>query len=166
MAEVRIEYIRPGKDRTIFVEQLVSLDTVCLKTYKTLPPEVEQSLTRALVADGLIAPHQHAVSIAKTYFFQQNFDLLEFYDQNGGLLGYYSDIGTPLASTRDGFTMTDWFLDLWLDPHGRMLELDVDEFEEAVAQKLLSRPESDQARRTFDRLIEEVNKGIYPHAYR
>lgn len=166
MTEIRIEYVRPGKDTTIFVEELVSLNSICLKTFKTLPPEIVVPLSRTLVAEGLIASHQKAVSIAKTYFFREHFDLLEFYDQNGDLLGYYSDIGTPLARTRDGYTMTDWFLDLWLDPQGRLLELDVDEFEEAVAQKLLSRPESDQARQTFDRLIEEVNKGIYPHAYR
>ena len=166
MTEIRIEYIRPGKDRTVFVEQLVSLDTVCLKTFKTLPPGIAEPLSRTLVANGLIVPQQSAVSIAKTYFFRENFDLLEFYDQNGDLLGYYSDIGTPLASARDGYTMTDWFLDLWLSPRGRLIELDVDEFEEAVAHKLLSGSESDQARRTFDRLIEEVSKGIYPHAYR
>lgn len=166
MTEIRIEYIRPGKDRTIFVEQLISLDTVRLKTFKTLPTEIAESLSRTLVADGLIAPHQRAVSIAKTYFFRQNFDLLEFYDQSGDLLGFYSDIATPLASTGDGYTMTDWFLDIWLSPSGRLIELDVDEFEEAVARKLISGSESDRARRTFDRLIEEVHRGTYPHAYR
>ena len=166
MTEIRIQYIRPGKDTTIFVEELVSVDSACLKTFKTLPPEIVARLTHSLVSEGLIASPQKAVSIAKTYFFREHFDLLEFYDQSGDLLGYYSDIGTPLARTRDGYTMTDWFLDLWLDPQGRLLELDVDEFEEAIAQKLLSGPESDQARRTFDRLIQEASRGIYPHAYR
>lgn len=166
MAEIRIKYIRPGKDTTIFVEQLISLDCVRLKTFKTLPPETIVSLSQTLVAEGMIASHQKAVSIAKTYFFNEYFDLLEFFDQDGDLLGYYSDIGTPLTMAEDGYTMTDWFLDLWLDPQGRLLELDMDEFEEAVAQKLLSRLEGDQARRTFDRLIEEVKHGIYPHAYR
>lgn len=165
MTEIRIKYIRPGKDTAIFVEQLVSLDSVRLKTFKTLPPEIIVSLSQTLVAEGMIASHQKAVSIAKTYFFNEYFDLLEFYDQHGDLLGYYSDIGTPLATAEDGYTMTDWFLDLWLDPHGRLLELDVDEFEEAVARKLLSRLERDQARRTFDRLIEEVKQGVYPRAY-
>lgn len=166
MTVIKIEYIRPGKDATIFVEELISMDSRCLKTFKTLPPEIVAPLTRKLLADGLIAPHQKAVSIAKTYFFREHFDLLEFYDQQGDLLGYYSDISTPLTKTRDGYTMTDWFLDLWLSPEGKLIELDVDEFEEAVAQKLLSDSESDRALRTFNRLIEEVNQGIYPHTYR
>lgn len=166
MTEIQIEYIRPGKGTSLFVEDLVSVDAVCLKTFKVLPPDVVMSLARSLVADGLIAPDQKACAIAKTYFFQEYFNLLEFYDENGALLGYYSDIGTPLVKIETGYTMTDWFLDLWLHPGGSLIELDVDEFEQAVESGLLTDPEIEIARLTFARLIAEVQGGIYPDVYR
>lgn len=166
MTEIHIEYIRPGKDTSFYVEDLVFVDARRLKTFKLLPPDVVARLNRSLIAEGLIAPHQRAVMISKTYFFDENFNLLAFCDEDGNLLGYYSDIGTPLIRTEDGYRMTDWFLDIWLDADGTLIELDLDEFEEAITQNLLSRIEIDRARTTFARLIEEVKKGIYPYAYR
>ena len=166
MTNIQIEYIRPGKGTSLFVEDLLSIDADGISTYKVLPPEVVLSLARSLAADALIAPDQKACAIAKTYFFEEYFNLLEFYDENGALLGYYSDIGTPLVKTETGYTMTDWFLDLWLHPDGCLIELDVDEFEQAALSGLLTGPEIEIARRTFARLIAEVPKGIYPHAYR
>jgi predicted RNA-binding protein associated with RNAse of E/G family len=165
MAEIRIEYIRPGKGTTFYIEELVFMDALCLKTFKTLPPEIISALAQGMVAEGMIAPHQKAVMVAKTYFFKEHFNLLEFRDENRNLLGYYSDIGTPLATTQEGYSMTDWFLDIWLKPDGSLMELDIDEFEEAISKNLLSSQEVDQARSTFARLIEEVKNGIYPHAY-
>jgi predicted RNA-binding protein associated with RNAse of E/G family len=165
MAEIRIEYIRPGKGTTFYIEELVFMDALCLKTFKTLPPEIISALAQGMVAEGMIAPHQKAVMVAKTYFFKEHFNLLEFRDENRNLLGYYSDIGTPLATTQEGYSMTDWFLDIWLKPDGSLMELDIDEFEEAISKNLLSSQQVDQARSTFARLIEEVKNGIYPHAY-
>lgn len=166
MTEIQIEYIRPGKEITFYMEDLVSIDFLRLKTFKILTPEIVTRLARSLVSEGLIAPGQKAYRIAKTYFFYEHFNLLEFYGEHGDLLGYYSDIGTPLAKTENGYRMTDWFLDIWLGPDGQLIELDVDEFEEAISRNLLSSLEIEQARTTFARLIEEINKGIYPHAYR
>jgi predicted RNA-binding protein associated with RNAse of E/G family len=165
MTEIQIEYIRPGKGTSLFIESLVSVDALCLKTFKVLPTDVVTSLARSLVADGLLAPHQKACAIAKTYFFEEHFNLLEFYGEDGELLGYYSDIGTPLRKTETGYAMTDWFLDIWLSPGGRLVELDVDEFEQAVSAGLLTSPEVETAQMTFARLIAEVQEGIYPNAY-
>jgi predicted RNA-binding protein associated with RNAse of E/G family len=165
MTEIRIEYIRPGKETSFYIEDLVYIDSMRLKTFKTLLPENASRLAQGMVSAGMIEPHQKAVMVAKTYFFREHFNLLEFRDENREMLGYYSDIGTPLAKTEDGYSMTDWFLDIWLKPDGVLMELDIDEFEEAISQNLLSSLEVDRARSTFARLIEEVNKGIYPNAY-
>ena len=165
MPEIRIEYVRPGKETSFYIEDLVYIDSLRLKTFKTLPPEIASRLAQSMVAEGLIAPHQQAVMVAKTYFFKEHFNLLEFRDENRNLLGYYSDIGTPLSKTEDGYMMTDWFLDIWLKPDGVLMELDIDEFEEAISQNLLSSLEVDQAHTAFARLIEEVKKGIHPSAY-
>lgn len=165
MTQIRIEYIRPGKETTIYIEDLVSMDSACLRTFKVLPPAISASLTPGLISAGLILPDRQVGSIAKTYFFHEHFDLLEFRDKNGNLLGHYSDICTPLVQMHDGFQMTDWFLDIWLHADGTLIELDIDEFEEAISQNLLSSLELDRARTTFARLIEEAKNGIYPQAY-
>jgi predicted RNA-binding protein associated with RNAse of E/G family len=165
MAEIHLEYIRPGKGTSFYVDELVSVDATRLKTFVRLSQETASALTQNLIVAGMIAPHQSAVSIAKTFFFDEHFDLLIFYGENGDLLGYYSDIGSRLTKTDDGYLMTDWFLDIWLAPDGTLIELDVDEFEEAISQNLLSTLEVDQARATFARLIAEAKKGSYPFAY-
>ena len=165
MTEIQIEYVRPGKGTTFYFEDLVFMDAVCLKTFKILPPEIVSALAQGMVAEGMIAPHQKAVMVAKTYFFKEHFNLLEFRDENRNLLGYYSDIGTPLAKTEAGYSMTDWFLDIWLKPDGSLMELDIDEFEEAISRNLMSSPEVDRARSTFARLIAEAKTGIYPSTY-
>jgi predicted RNA-binding protein associated with RNAse of E/G family len=141
------------------------VDFLCLKTFKTLPPEVVSALAQGMVAEGMIAPQEKTVMVAKTYFFKEHFNILEFLDEDRNLLGYYSDIGTPLTQTEEGYRMTDWFLDIWLKPDGSLMELDIDEFEEAIFMNLLSSPEVDRARSTFARLIAEAKTGIYPQAY-
>jgi predicted RNA-binding protein associated with RNAse of E/G family len=166
MTKIRIEYIRPGKETHYYLDDLVSIDSDRLKTFVKLPAERAVTLTKNLVAARLIAPDRYATAIAKTFFFDEYFDLLEFYDEKGDLLGYYSDIASPLVKTDEGYIMTDWFLDIWLGTDGRLIELDLDEFEEAVAQNLLSNLEIEQARATFARLIEEARTGVYPHRYR
>ena len=163
--EVRIHYIRPGKEVTDYVENLVSVNEHYIKTFNPFPNAVVESLTNALRKNGFISQNQIATSITKIYFFDQHFDLLLFQDEQGEILGYYSDIGTPLIKTADGYQMTDWFLDIWLSPDGTLFELDLDEFEEALSKNLISAAEAEIARRTFARLIEEVKQGIYPHAY-
>ena len=148
------------------MEDLVSIESGSLKTFKSLPPEIVSSLSFAqpdyrridrLPSTGLYH--------CKNIFFHEHFNLLEFRDGNGNLLGHYSDIGTPLAKAQDGYVMTDWFLDIWLSPDGRLIELDLDEFEEAITQNLHATHEVNQARATFARLVEEVKSGIYPRAY-
>ena len=163
--EVRIRYIRPGKDVTDFVEDLIAENEHFIKTFKTFPDEIVESLTQGLRKNGFIAQDQVTTSITKIYFFDEHFDVLLFHDERGEILGYYSDIGTPLIKTADGYQMTDWFLDIWLSPDGTLFELDLDEFEEALSKNLISAIEAEIARSTFARLIEEVKQGIYPHAY-
>jgi len=163
--EIKIKYIRPGKGVTEFVEDLVAEGEQYLKTFKVFSNEIIESLTQSLRNHGLIAEHQITTSVTKIYFLDEYFDLLLFHDARGEILGYYSDIGTPVIRTPDGYQMTDWFLDIWLSPDGTLFELDLDEFEEALSNNLLNAREAEIARSTFARLIDEVKQGIYPHTY-
>jgi predicted RNA-binding protein associated with RNAse of E/G family len=163
---VRIEYIRPGKEITYYEEDFVSQDDVCLRTFKTLPPDISEHLSRALLKQGLILPGQQVFTIGKTYFFAEPFNLLEFRETNGDLLGYYSDIGEPtIQLDSNTFQMTDLFLDIWLYPDGRLLELDWDEFEEAIENQMITSAQADIAREAMKRLVAEVKEDIYPSSY-
>ena len=163
---IRIEYIRPGKETTYYEEDFLSQDGICLRTHKTLPSDIAENLSRALQKQNLIAADQRAVIIRKTYFFTEPFNLLEFCDRDGSILGYYSDIGEPLLQlTPDTFQMIDLYLDIWLFPDGRLLELDWDEFEEAIQKQVISPAQADLARRAIKRLVVEVEQGIYPAKY-
>ena len=163
---IRIEYIRPGKETTYYEEDLVVQDETCLRTFKTLPPDISDHLSRALQKQGLILPGQQVFTIRKTYFFAEPFNLLEFRGANDDLLGHYSDIGEPVVKLASGdYQMTDLFLDIWLFPDGRLLELDWDEFEEAIEHKVITAGQADLARETMQRLVHEVEQGMYPREY-
>lgn len=163
--EVAIEYIRPGKDVQQFVEDLVFEDEHYLKTFKIFPESIAGRLTQSLRDNGFINESQRTTSITKVYFFHEHFNLLQFHDENRQTLGYYSDVGTPLIKTASGYQMTDWFLDIWLSPDGKLFELDMDEFEVALSNNLISESDAAVARNTFSRLINEVKLGVYPHSY-
>jgi predicted RNA-binding protein associated with RNAse of E/G family len=162
---VTIEYIRPGKEINYYEEDLVFEDDEYIKTTKHLPDTIADKLTESLRENKFITEDQRCTHVSKIYFFHEYFDLLEFQNEKLELLGYYSDVGTPLTRASNGFQMTDWFLDIWLSPDGTLFELDVDEFEEALSKDLLTEQEAEIARSTFARLIEEVKQGIYPNKY-
>jgi predicted RNA-binding protein associated with RNAse of E/G family len=164
--KIRIEYIRPGKDVTYYEEEFFAQDETCLRTFKTLPEEISINLSNALLSQKLIEPGQRVGTISKLYFFNEPFNLLEFRATDGSLLGHYSDIGEPVIQLSPAeFQMTDLFLDLWLLPDGRLLELDWDEFEEAIEKKVITTAQADLARDTMRRLVDETKRGIYPKRY-
>ena len=162
---VTVEYIRPGKETNYYTGDLIAENEAGIKTAKHLPDEVAKRITRGLHEGGFITRAQRCEYISKVYFFNEHFNLIQFQDEEQRTLGYYSDIGTPLTRTEHGFRMTDWFLDIWLSPDGTLVELDLDEFEEALHKGLLTPAEAEIARGTFARLIEEAKQGKYPREY-
>ena len=163
---VRIEYIRPGKETTYYEEDFFAQDESCLRTFKTLPNDISMRLSRSLVKQELIKPDQRVGTISKVYFFAEPFNLLTFQEIDGTLLGHYSDIGEPAIRISDTeIRMTDLFLDIWLFPDGKLLELDWSEFEEAIQNRIITSTQADMARSTMQRLVNETAKGIYPSRY-
>ena len=163
---VRMKYIRPGKETTYYEEDFVAQDKICLRTYTTLPENIVEYISRALQSQNLIKSHQRAAAISKTYFFTEPFNLLEFRDRDGTLLGHYSDIGEPVLQLSPNiYQMTDLYLDVWLQPDGRLRELDWDEFEVALQEQILTPTQAELARATMQRLVREADEGIYPAKY-
>ena len=162
----RIEYIRPGKEVTYYEEDLFSQDETCVRTFKTLPEDIAIKLSDSLLQQGLIQPHQRVGTIAKVYFFTEPFNLLEFRELDGTLLGHYSDIGEPATRISENqIQMTDLFLDIWLLPNGSLLEMDWDEFEEAIEKQVITSAQAELARDAMKRLVDEAGRGVYPSKY-
>ena len=51
---VRIEYIRPGKEITYYEDDFVFQDETCLRTFKTIPPDIADR--RPAVRRGMSVP--------------------------------------------------------------------------------------------------------------
>lgn len=163
---VRIRYIRPGKEVTYYEEDFFAKDKTCLRTFKKLPDDISMQLSKALVDQNLIQPAQRVGTIEKLYFFKEPFNLLIFREMDGTLLGHYSDIGEPaIQLSPTEFQMTDLFLDIWLFPDGRLLELDWDEFKEAIQKQLITSEQVQLARNAMQRLVDETAQGVYPLEY-
>jgi predicted RNA-binding protein associated with RNAse of E/G family len=162
---VRIHYERPGQEVTLYTEGFISDDGARLVTKTLIPPPFAVKLTARLRGFGHIGPTDEIASVRKVYFYGEYFDLLEFRDPTGRLLGHYSDICTPLQKIDSEYYVTDLFLDLWHYPDGRILELDWDEFAATIEQGLLAPENIETAKITLKRLAEEAASGLYPARY-
>lgn len=165
MHTVTIHHIRPGKEEQIFREGFVSDDHHGLSTLTKLSEEDSRSLTQRLQSGGFIESNETIRSLSKYYPNGEPFNLLVFRDRNGEPLGYYSDIAMPLRKVDDGYELVDLFLDIWLKPDGTLLELDLDEFQDAIAKDLITEQQQALARTAFERLKEEAKHGLYPQKY-
>jgi hypothetical protein len=163
--QVRVTYTRPGKQTTIYLEDLVADDGRRLTTSKALPPDIQQLLTEALIRQNLMPPGRTIGRLRKHYFFAEYFNVLEFIDTEGEVVGYYSDIMTPLRRGEGSFFGTDLFLDVWMAPGQPALGLDEDEFAQAIKEGLVSPEDEAQAWRAYRRLLEEAERGLYPYEH-
>jgi predicted RNA-binding protein associated with RNAse of E/G family len=80
------------------------------------------------------------------------------------LLGYYSDIATPLRKVDGEYFLTDLMLDLWVFPDKTFREVDWDEFEDAVQNGLIAADLQEKALSTMNRLRAETGRGVFPLA--
>jgi len=165
MTQVHIHYHRILEGTTIYIEDLAADDGRCLQTFVDLPQHHRHSISAELWALGVLPPPQMVATIRKFYFYHEPFDVLAFYDTEGRLTGYYSDVALPLTRPNGEYHITDLFLDLWLTAEGAVHALDWDEFEAACAAGVLSPDLQDLARQTLQRLLAEINAGVYPSRY-
>ena len=162
---IELEYIRPGKGIHVYQNGLVRTHAAGLKFHDQFAPDAAAELTAMMLHNGWIGPEQRVDSITKYCFFGEYFDILLWYDTQGKLIGFYSDIATPLQKTATGYSMTDLFLDLWISPSGELTELDWDEFAEACEQGLLDAQTIEHAQTTMQRIVAEAATGHFPFAY-
>jgi predicted RNA-binding protein associated with RNAse of E/G family len=160
-----IHYTRPGKGLTVYTEGFVFDDGQRVRTYTELSEEAQAGLTEALQKQHLMSGGRRVGAIRKHYFYAEPFNVLEFFDTDGQLIAYYSDITTLLTKADGVYALTDLWLDMWLTPDGVFSELDWDEFEEAIAAGLATPAWQTLARATMARLKAEAASGVYPQKY-
>jgi predicted RNA-binding protein associated with RNAse of E/G family len=165
LPRITLHFTRIGKPPRVFQDGLLEDNGVRLKTFSPLPPEVSQALSTSFQEEKLLKSGQWITGVAKFIFFKEYFSIMQFLDHAGQVLGVYTDIATPLQRTPDGYHLTDLCLDLWLTPEGRVSILDEEEFEQACRDGLIAPRLARTARLTLERLLGEIDAGIFPGNY-
>lgn len=166
MQRAVIHYYRYNRPPAIYQEGFLEDDGRRLRTYTVIPPEFSSRLAASWVADGLLPAGTALHSLKKYMFYGEYFTILELFDSGGNVLGYYSDISTPLEKNHDDeYELRDLILDLWVFPDGRVKELDWDEFVLAERRQVISTRLAGIARRTLKRIVAETQAGKFPYAY-
>jgi predicted RNA-binding protein associated with RNAse of E/G family len=154
---VLIHYLRPPDRKEIFRQRLV-LDK----------REVKVTLAQNVPFDPPIRIHGNVVLEAGSDAVWFTFpglwhDIGRFHRADGSFTGIYANILTPPVMGGDHtWHTTDLFLDIWIDPRGRLEILDGDQLEEALDRGWVS---SETARRAWEeaRWIEcRFNEGTWP----
>jgi len=149
-----------------FVENFLAEDEYRLTTHAVVPVEHREGLSAKFWSGGLLPNSVRVASLRKHFFFSEWFDILAWFDEAGRFAGYYTDIATPLRRVGPGeYATTDLFLDFWQAPSRPALELDLDEFDEALTAGLLPPDLADGARASFERVQREIALGIFPYRY-
>ena len=161
-----IHYYRYNRPPALYKEGLVEDDGKRLRTYTIVPPEFASRLAASWITDGLLPSGTIVYSLKKHHFYGEYFTILELFDPDGNVLGYYSDIATPLEKTEDGeYELHDLILDLWVFPDGSVRELDWDQFIVAERRQVIPGKLAGIARRTLRRLVQEAHAGRFPVEY-
>ncbi len=163
--QVTIHLSRIGKPERSYQEGFVDDDGIRLKTFSIVPEVVGLHLSEKFYKQGWFLEGQLINSVSKYHFYQEFFSIVEYQDRANKILGYYSDIVTPLQRKGDEYFLTDLILDLWVFPDYRAIELDRDEFETAISSGLFPSKFERDTLTTFSRLKSEIENGIFPSSY-
>jgi len=94
------------------------------------------------------------------------YDVGKFYDRARRWIGYYCDIVKPvkklLTEPSRTVTLTDLFLDLWIDREGRDFVLDEQELDKALEKRQISSSLAREARRQVRLLAHRTETGRFP----
>lgn len=164
--KINIHYARYGKKETIYVEDISHDDGVHLIACSILTPDNTGEWSKQVWRDvGIMAEGQRVHKVVKHAFYGQWFGVIELFDADNHLLGYYCDVVTPLRKEDGEYFLQDILLDLWIFPDGRCVELDWDEFEAAVQQGLLPEEHRQKAVETMHWMVNQTQLGLFPGSF-
>jgi len=159
---VTINFLRPGKGTTRYIEGFVDENPVRLKTFTSLSSDFSLKWCEELWWKNGFIPRGILVgSVTKYIFYHEWFSVMVLCDPDGNLLGHYVDIDTPMRKVGEEYYFTDLFLDLWIAPDGSLVELDWDEFEAGFGRGLITPRQYKKAIHTFNLLKKRVSDGEF-----
>jgi predicted RNA-binding protein associated with RNAse of E/G family len=154
---VRIEYLRPPDRLEVFVQRLI-LDT----------PEVIITLAESVPFDppisieGRIALEAGSDAVWFTFPGVWH-DIGRFHRADGTFTGFYANVLTPPVIQAEGlWQTTDLFLDVWVNPEGKLTVLDEDQLREAEEEGWVSGTDAARAREEVKRIEREFGAGRWP----
>lgn len=158
-AALSFEFIRPPDRRvTMHTHLLRATEHVLIVTHEISP-------ANPLTFQGEIVMDRGFRAVW-FLFKDQPYDVGRFYRPDGTWTGYYADVLQPVHwSGADPSTLepvVDLFLDLWIAPDGQYAVLDEDEFEDAIARRILAPEQIRHARRVLDELVRATERSAFP----
>jgi predicted RNA-binding protein associated with RNAse of E/G family len=154
---VHIHYLRPPDRREVFTQRLL-LDARDVKV--TFAENVPFDPPIRIGGEVALEAGSDAVWFTFPGLWH---DIGRFHRANGTFTGIYANILTPPAIEPDGiWETTDLFLDVWVDPRGKMLVLDEDQLAEAVARGWVTSEEARRAHAEVEWIREEFLAGRWP----
>lgn len=78
-----------------------------------------------------------------------------FRNDDGRFRGWYVNLQAPLTESRFGYDTTDWQLDLWIEPEGRVQWKDEEDLARAIALGIMTADEGRLARDEAHRVLDE-----------
>jgi uncharacterized protein len=154
---VHIHYRRPPDREEVFTQRLL-WDA----------PDVKITLAEDVPFDppirilGEVALEKGSTAIWFTFPGRWH-DIGRFHRADGAFTGIYANILTPPVIRPGGiWETTDLFLDVWVDPQGRLSVLDEDQFRDAVARSWVTPLEAHLARQEVERIRRKHQDGRWP----
>lgn len=96
-------------------------------------------------------------------FLNEGYKIGRFYDDSKNLLFWYCDIiETHYDSDTDTYTLLDLLIDIKIMPDGSVKVIDLDEFAEAMQQKLITESQAVNALKITDMLLSKIYKSEFP----
>lgn len=161
IGEVTIPYLRPPDRRTLLRSYLLEATEERLVTAHRYNPPAPLRRAGEIVLD---------VDYWAVWFLFKNrpYDVGRVYRPDGTWTGYYVDVLEPVrwrgADPSTLEPVVDLFLDLWIEPDGRYVILDEDEFEGAEHLGHIAWDQAQRARTVLRQLVREVEGGTFPPA--
>lgn len=76
-----------------------------------------------------------------------------FWDESWSFLGWYVNLQSPLSRSALGYDMTDWALDIWVEPDGSWVWKDEEDFAEAMQLGVFDEKAAAEIRAEGERVI-------------
>jgi predicted RNA-binding protein associated with RNAse of E/G family len=154
---VRIHYLRPPDREQVYTQYLIHDEESVKVTYAR-----DLSFESPIRIEGAVVLETGSDVIWFT-FPDAWHDIGIFHRADGSVTGTYANILTPCVFEEGGiWRTTDLFLDLWVDPSGRLLTLDEEDLVEAEAKGWVGADTARRAREEVSRPSAQAAAGLWP----